>query len=325
MDYRPLGRTGLKVSSIGFGCWEFGGTYGYFDETEVIATVHRALDLGINCFDTAEIYGHGRSEALLAKALGPHRKDIILVTKFGIGYPDREGGRDSRRLRVMASIEGSLQRLETDYVDIYLVHWPDASTPFEETMRVLEEIVQSGKARFVGLSNFQLSQMQTCLEIRSVDVAQYGYHLFDRRMEEHIFPFCHEQNIGVMSYASLAHGLLAGNFTKETTFEAGDWRSRGGLFGLRLFAPENFATNLEVVEDLKAVAAQHGKTIAQLALRWVLTNPVVEVALVGVRQRQELEENMGAIGWSLSPEALLQIDSIFLEHAVDVAPTVWIE
>ena len=325
MEYRDFGRTGLEVSAIGFGCWELGGNYGHFNDNEVIAAVHRAMDLGINCFDTAEGYGFGRSEALLARALGPRRKDVILVTKFGSLYPDRERGRDSRRSQALAAIERSLQFLQTDHVDVYLVHWHDVNTPFEETMLALEEIVQSGKARFVGVSNFRLNQIQACMAVRRVDVAQYGYHLFDRRMERDIFPYCQEHGVGMMTYGSLAHGLLSGTFTPKTTFEPDDWRSKGGAFGLRLFAPENFATNLAVVEELKTIAARHSNTIAQLALRWVLSNPVVSVGLVGFRRPQEVEESGGSLDWSLSPDEQDQIDAAFRKHGVDIAPPVRLE
>ena len=325
MEYRPFGRTGLEVSAIGFGCWELGGTYGYFDEGEVIAAVQRALDLGVNCFDTAEGYGFGKSEVLLAKALGPRRKEVILVTKFGIGYPDRERGRDSRRSQALAAIERSLKFLQTDYVDVYLVHWPDLNTPFEETMLALEEIVQSGKARFVGVSNFRPEQIQACLAARRVDVGQYGYHLFDRRMEREIFPSIQAGGIGLMTYGSLAHGLLTGVFTPASTFEESDWRAKGKAFGLSLFTPENFATNLAVVEDLKPIATRHDKTMADLALRWVLSNPVVSVALVGFRRPAEVEANMGALGWSLDRETLNEIDAVFQRHGVEVAPPVWLE
>jgi len=325
MEYRAFGQTEMRVSAIGFGCWELGGNYGHFDEQEVIAAVHRALDLGINCFDTAEGYGFGKSEALLAKALGSKRKEIILVTKFGILYPDREKGRDSRRSMALAAIERSLQFLQTDYIDVYLVHWPDPNTPFEETMAALEEIVQSGKSRFVGVSNFRPEQIEACMAARRVDVAQYGYHIFDRRMEKAVFPYCQEHGIGMMAYGSLAHGLLTGAFTPETTFAENDWRSKGGAFGLSLFSPENFATNLAVVEELKSIAARHGKSMADLALRWVLSNPVVSVALVGFRRPEEVEANMGALDWSLDQATLDEINAVFAKHGVDVAPNVWVE
>ena len=155
MEYRAFGRTGLDVSAIGFGCWEIGGGYGHFEESDVVKAVHRALDLGINLFDTAEGYGFGQSEEILGKALGARRQEAIVVTKWGIYQDEGPWRRDSRRETALAAIDRSLKALGTDYVDVYLVHWPDRDVPLEEPMGVLEEIVQAGKARFVGVSNFR--------------------------------------------------------------------------------------------------------------------------------------------------------------------------
>ncbi|TMK56225.1 MAG: aldo/keto reductase, partial [Actinobacteria bacterium] len=154
MEYRPFGQTGLEVSAIGFGCWEIGGGYGSVEETEFARAIGRALDLGINCFDTAEGYGFGASESALGRALGRRREDAIVVTKFGMAYRDMPNMRDSSRERVLASIDKSLKHLGTDYVDVYLIHWPDRRVPFEETMSALDDIVREGKVRFVGVSNF---------------------------------------------------------------------------------------------------------------------------------------------------------------------------
>jgi len=326
MEYRAFGQTGLQVSAIGFGCWELGGQYGDYAENEVIAAVNRALDVGINCFDTAEGYGFGRSEDLLARALGKRRQEVILVTKFGI-YQDEDSkwSRNSTRAGALAAIERSLQALQTDYVDVYLIHWPDRQTSFEETMRTLEEIVQSGKARFVGVSNFKAAEIDACMKVRRVDVAQYGYHLFDRRMEDEVFPYCQAHNTGLMAYGSLAHGLLTGAFTPQTSFAENDWRRNGRAFGLSLFTPENFPTHLAVVEQLKTIAARHDKTVAHLALRWVLTNPVVSVGLVGFRNPAEVEASLGALDWSLSLGEISEIDAIYRRHGVDEAPPVWLE
>ncbi len=325
MEYRAFGRTGLDVSAIGYGCWEIGGGYGHFDESEVVAAVQRALDLGINLFDTAEGYGYGQSERLLGKALGARRKEAIVVTKFGIYQPDGEWQRDSRRETALAAIDRSLKALGTDYVDVYLIHWPDRQTPLEETVGALEEIVQAGKARFVGVSNFTPDQIETCMATRRVDIAQYGYHLFDRRLEREIFPTIAQHEIGLMTYGSLAHGLLTGAFTPETTFDEGDWRSNGVAFNIPLFTEEVFARNVAAVDDLKPIAARHGKTVAHLALRWVLSNPVVSVALVGFRRPAEVEEGAASLDWSLDQETLDEIDAVFAKHGVDTAPPVWVE
>ena len=325
MEYRAFGRTGLDVSAIGFGCWEIGGGYGHFDESVVVKAVHRALDLGINLFDTAEGYGFGQSERILGKALGARRKEAIVVTKFGILQDDGKWYRDSSRESALAAIDRSLKALGTDYVDVYLIHWPDKDVPLEESMGALEEIVQTGKARFVGVSNFRPNQIETCMETRRVDITQYGYHMFDRRLEREVFPTIAEHGIGLMTYGSLAHGLLTGTFTPETTFDESDWRSNGTAFNIPLFTEEVFARNVAAVEDLKPIAARHGKTMAQLALRWALSNPVVSVALIGFRRPEEVEENVAGLDLTLDQATLDEIDAVFAKHGVDTAPEAWVE
>jgi len=330
MEYRPFGRTGMQVSAIGVGCWEIGGGYGSIEETQFIEAVHRALDLGINCFDTAEAYGFGASERSLAKALGNRRKDAVVVTKFGVGYKEAPNFRDSSRQRVTASIDQSLQNLNTDYVDVYMVHWPDVNTPFEETMRALDDLVQQGKVRAVGISNFRLSQIEESMRTRRVDVAQYCWNLFDRRMQKEIYPYCRDQNIGVMAYGSLAYGLLTGTFTEDMDFGTDDWRARRGRMGginlfQHLFGPDYFPRNLRAVEELKAMAARYGKSLPQFALRWTLSNPIISTALVGCRNITEVEENVGALGWSISTADMKEIDAIFARHGVDPVPDVWLE
>src|SRR5216684_5676203 len=199
MEYRKFGQTGVDISAIGFGCWEIGGGYGSIEETDFIKAINRALEIGINSFDTAEAYGFGASEKSLAKALGSRRKEAVITTKFGVGYPEAKDKnfRDSSRKRVTESIEKSLKALETDYVDVYLIHWPDRSIPFEEPMRALDDLVKAGKVRAVGLSNFKLSEIETCMRARRVDVVQYCWNMFDRRMQKEIFPYCRENNVGV--------------------------------------------------------------------------------------------------------------------------------
>ena len=335
MEYRRFGQTDEMVSVLGFGCWEMGGGYGDISETEGSAAVQRAIDLGVNCFDTAPAYGEGQSERFLGKALGPLRKDVLLVTKWGIGYPSRRKGRDGRRETALASIEQSLLNLQTDYVDLLLVHWPDIATPFEETMGAMEEIVQQGKARYVGLSNFTLSQVKECMRTRRVDVVQYGYNLFDRRSEQGLFPYFREQDIGVMAYGPLASGLLAGAFTEDTKFGEDDWRGgrdrtpeldrRPAVDQRQLFLPGNFQRHMRVVSELKPIAERHGKKVAHLALRWVLSSPAVSVALVGTRKVQEVEENMEVLDWELPDADRSEIDAVFAKHGIDTSPNVWIE
>jgi aryl-alcohol dehydrogenase-like predicted oxidoreductase len=330
MEHRQFGQTGINISAVGFGCWEIGGGYGSIEETEFIKAINRALDIGINSFDTAEAYGFGASEKSLAKALGSRRKEAVITTKFGVGYPDKPNYRDGSRQRVMDSIEKSLKSLNTDYVDVYLVHWPDRVTPFEETMRALDDLVKQGKVRAVGLSNFKLSEIQRCMSARRVDVVQYCWNMFDRRMEKEIFPYCRENGIGVMAYGSLAYGMLTGTLTEEMAFEKGDWRAkRGQLANLNLFqhlfGSDHYLKNLRAVEDLKAVAKRYGKTVPQLALRWTLSNPVISTALVGCRNPREVDDNAGAVGWSISDADMKDIDAIFARHGAITTPEVWLE
>ena len=330
MEYRQFGKTDLRVSAIGFGCWEIGGTYGRIDESQFRLAVEQAIENGVTCFDTAEAYGTGVSEQALARALGGRRQDVCIVTKFGVGYDEMPTRRDSSRARVMASIEKSLQRLQTDHVDVYLVHWPASDTPFDETMRALDDIVRQGKARYIGVSNFRLAQIETCMRLRRIDVVQYGWNMFDRRMQAEIFPYCAAQQIGVMAYGSLAYGVLSGAFHAGMRFEESDWRSRGGMLGnlnlfRTLFGPEHFPRNLAAVEDLKRLAAEYGKTLPQFALRWTLSNPVVGTALVGFREPTEVTENLGALGWAISAADMAEIDAILSRHGCVTAPPGWLE
>jgi aryl-alcohol dehydrogenase-like predicted oxidoreductase len=330
MELRPFGRTGLDVSAVGYGCWEIGGGYGTVDEAAFDRAVGRALDLGVNCFDTAEGYGMGASERSLGKALGSRRAEAIVVTKFGMNYKDKPNLRDSSRERVFASIDKSLKNLGTDYVDVYLVHWPDRLTPFEETMSALDEIVRQGKVRFVGLSNFKRAEIEECMKTRRVDIVQYGWNMFDRRMQTEILPYCEQEGIGFMAYGSLAFGLLTGTFTEDHDFGSEDWRARQGNMGAikmfqALFGPEKFKDNVRAVNELRGIAERYGKTLPQLALRWAISHPAVSTALVGCRTVAEVQDNVGAVGWSISADDLAEIDAIFERHGIDTTPEFWIE
>jgi aryl-alcohol dehydrogenase-like predicted oxidoreductase len=318
MEYRPFGRTDLQVSAIGFGCWEISGTYGAIDTQQFAAAVHRALDAGINCFDTAEAYGMGISEQALGRALGNRRKDVCLVTKVGVGYPEAPNRRDSSRTRIIASIERSLRALNTDHVDVYLIHWPDPGTPFEETFRTLDDLVQQGKTRYVGVSNFRPAQLAACMKLRRIDVVQ------------EIFPWCMANGVGVMAYGSLAYGMLTGTFRSDMRFDEADWRSkRGALGGLNLFrtmfGADHFERNLRAVEELKAVAAKYGKTLPQFALRWTLSHPAIHTGLVGFRNPNEVAENLGALGFTISQQDIAAVDAIFARNDVVTEPTGWLE
>jgi myo-inositol catabolism protein IolS len=330
MEYRQFGRTDLKVSAIGFGCWEISGTYGAVDTAQFNAAVHRALDAGINCFDTAEAYGMGVSEEALSHALGARRKDVCLVTKVGVGYPEAVNRRDSSRARIMASLEQSLKRLATDHVDVYLIHWPDVNTPFEETFRALDDVVRQGKARYVGVSNFRLNQLDDCMKLQRIDVVQYGWNMFDRRMQREILPWCQANDVGMMAYGSLAYGMLSGTFRPDMEFDEADWRSKRGALGSlnlfrTMFGPDHFARNLRAVEEIKAIAAKYHKTLPQFALRWTLSHPAIHTGLCGFRRPEEVSENLGALDFTISPEDMAAVDAVFARNDVVTEPPGWLE
>ncbi len=317
MEQRKMGNTDLVCSAIGFGTWEMSTTmYGDIDVNEASKAVNAAIDNGITLFDTAEVYGPFHSEELLAKALGERRKEITLVTKVGFNYSDegRITGTNSRHDNVIERAEGCLRRLQTDVIDLLLIHWRDHDTPLDEAMGALEKLKKDGKIRYYGVSNFDIEMIEACQQHGSLAANQVGYNLFDRRMEKQVLPYCLEHDIGFMGYGTLGFGLLTGAFTPETTFARNDWRSRGQAFGLPLFEGEHFLKELQVGKRLAELADGHGKSLAQLAIAWVLRQPAVSVALVGMRNEQELKENVAAAEWRLSPEDCAEIDRIFEEE-----------
>ena len=302
MRYRPFGRTGLQVSVVGFGCWPMAGDrYGAIEDDEAVKAIHRALERGVNCVDTAPAYGGGHSEEVVGRALAGRRRDVILVTKCGVkAPPPGQLGRlrDSSRANILREVDASLKRLDTDWVDVLLVHWPDAGTPFEETMRGLEEVVASGRVRFVGVSNFTGAMMAECMRTRRLDVSQVGYHMLDRRRERETFSHCLEHGIGVMGYGSLGHGLLTGAFTAATAFDpARDWRGNGVAFGQPIFRDDNFRTNLGVIERLKReVAEPRAVPLADRARLGARLHPAISTALVVRGTPAEVDANDAGAG-----------------------------
>lgn len=324
MQKRKFGNSGLESSCIGFGGWPMGrGHYGSFDEHAVIRAVHVAVDLGVTLFDTAAVYGWGEGETLLGRALKGRRDRVVLVSKGGRVW-DGEGGpqeRNSSKEALAKGLEDSLRRLQTDYLDAYLIHWPDESRPFSEPMEAFAEFQAQGKIRYGGVSNFSVEQMKECLETFPIVCDQVGYHLFDFRPEAEIFPFCRERGVGVMAYGPLAHGLLTGTMTPDTEFGPDDWRRNLMAFGQPLFKGDDFLRNLTKVDELRDIADDRGMTVAQLALAWVLAEPAVSVALVGTRSPAEIEENVEAAEWEMTPderEAIRAVVTRDIEEDFDV-------
>lgn len=322
MQYRELGRTGLRPSVIGFGTWPMGGRirpgdYGGKNDDLAVLAVRRALDLGVTLFDTAPAYGEGHAERLLGKALGSHRDEVIVCTKCAVHWDhERElWVTTSTRESITSSAEESLKRLGTDWLDILLIHVPDPNAVPEEAMDAFASLQASGKVRHVGVSNFTLEQIDQYAAHGPVEVQQIGYHLLDRRVEARMLPECHRLGIGMMTYGSLCHGLFSGEWQSGMSFPEEDWRSGGDVFGLPLFAGDNLARNIEVAQRLKAFAESCGHSLPQLALAWVLQNPMVSVALVGVLAPQEIQSNVLAADWSLTESEREKIDVIVADAA----------
>lgn len=309
MRYTRFGQTDREVSRVCFGTWQGGGDWGSVEESNLEAAIRRALDLGINFFDTAQAYGFGVAEQLLGRALEPEiknrRDEIILATKGGLRMEGNQILRDSSPEWLRQGVEDSLRFLGTDYTDLYQVHWPDPDTPFEETAGVLDEMVREGKIRYVGVSNFDARQMAEFEKTRKIDGLQPPYHLFRRDIEEEILPYCVEHGIGVLVYGPLAHGLLSGKMVSDQEFAEGDWRAQSDLF-----RGENFRRNLETVEELKRFAEKRGHTVAQLAVAWTLANPAVDAAIVGARRPDQIEGTAPAAEFDLSEDDLREIESI---------------
>ena len=315
MERRRFGRTGLEVSALGFGSWPMSGQerYGSIEDREAVQAIRSALDAGVNCVDTAPVYGFGHAEEVVGEALAGRRHEVVLVTKCGIVWDPGSTAtrRDISAASLKREVEQSLRRLRTDVIDVYLLHWPTESTPFEEAFGALDDLVRSGRIRFVGVSNFTVAQMERCRAVRPIDVVQVGYHLFDRRMEAEVFPYCARHGIGVMGYGSLGHGLLTGAVTADTRFPEPDWRAKGVAFGQPLLKPENLRRNVAVVARLQdEIAAPRGVPVSQVALAWALRNPVVSTALVGSRTPAEARANLVGAALRLTDTEAARIDEL---------------
>jgi hypothetical protein len=313
-----LGSTDLRVSSICFGTWAFGGDWGQFDQEEAEATIGRALDVGINFFDTAQGYGFGVSERLLADGLWSRvrREDIVLATKGGLRMDGDRLVRDASAAWLRQGVEASLRNLRTDYIDLYQVHWPDPATPAEETGAALDALVREGKIRHAGVSNYGVAEMEELRRYTPVEALQPPYHLFRRGIEDDVLPYCGAHDMGVLVYGPLAHGLLSGAMTEATTFAADDWRSQSPDF-----SGERFARNLAVVEQLRLFATQRGMSLVELAVAWTLSHPAVEVAIVGARRPAQLDGSVGAADLKLSDEDRAEIDRIVAPAVTLHGPT----
>ena len=313
LEYIDIKGTNLIASRIALGTWAIGGwMWGGTDEKESIRTIHAALDHGINLIDTAPIYGQGRSEEIVGEALRQtgRRESILLATKVGIDWTKGRIERNSTRRRIFQELEDSLRRLQTDYIDLYQVHWPDPLVPIEEVARTLRELYEQGKIRAIGVSNYSPEEMARLEAIAPIHTIQPPYNLFEREIERDVLPYALGHRITTLTYGALCRGLLSSAMNAGRLFAKDDLRKTSDP----KFQQPHFADYLNATSKLDAYAREHfGKRVIHLAVRWLLDQPGVGVALWGARRPEQLEAIKEVGGWSLTKTDFAAIDAILRE------------
>ena len=308
MQHRQLGRSGISVSALGLGCMGMSDLYGPSDRSESIATIHAALEAGINLIDTGDFYGMGHNEMLIAEALkGRRREDAVISVKFGgMRGPDGSwGGYDARPAAVKNFVAYSLKRLGTDYIDIYRPARLDPNVPIEDTVGAIADLIKAGYVRQVGLSEVGADTIRKAASVHPIADLQIEYSLISRGIEAAILPVCRELGIGITAYGVLARGLISGHWSKDAGKAARDFRAHSPRF-----AAENLDHNLALVERLRAIADERGASVAQIAIAWVLAKGEDIVPLVGARRRDRLTEALGALSKPLSADDLQTIEAV---------------
>jgi aryl-alcohol dehydrogenase-like predicted oxidoreductase len=311
MDKRKLGTHGLEVSALGLGCMGMSEFYGTTDESEAIATIHQALELGIDFLDTADMYGRGANEKLVGKAIHDRRDEVVLATKFGNVRND-DGSREVRGDAgyVREACEASLQRLGLDYVDLYYQHRVDFRAPIEETVGAMAELVEAGKVRYLGLSEASPETIRRADAVHPISALQSEYSLWTRDPEDGPLPTCRELGIGFVAYSPLGRGFLTGQIRSPDDFAEGDFRGN-----LPRFQGENFQRNLDLVARVEEIAAEKGRSPGQIALAWLLTRGDDIVPIPGTKRRRYLEENAESVDVELTGEELERLEQAFPQGA----------
>ena len=323
---RQLGTSSVKVSPVIFGAWAIGGwMWGGDEEADSIAAIQASIDNGVNTIDTAAIYGMGDSEILVGKAIAGRRRDqIVIATKCGMRWNSDEGsapwankdntGKDvvvrknAKPDSIAYEIEQSLKRLKTDYIDLYQIHWPDVSTPVEESIAAMDKLLKSGKIKSVGVSNYDVEWMSKGMKAGPIHSLQPPYSLINRGIEKDILPFCRKNNIGVIVYSPLERGLLTGKVDAKRTFAPGDHRA-----GHKFFTPENRQRVLDGLKKIQPIADAHKASLAQVVINWTVHEPGITAALVGARNAEQATHNAAAMKFKLSDAERAQIRSAFDE------------
>jgi aryl-alcohol dehydrogenase-like predicted oxidoreductase len=322
MEYRQFGQTDIKIPVVTFGGWAIGGWFwGGTDEELAIKAVQRAIDLGMNCIDTAPVYGFGLGEEIVGKAIKGKRNEVVIATKCGLRWDKEEGefffdtyfnGRryyvykNLRKNSIIEECERSLKRLGVDYIDIYQIHWPDKTTPIDESLEALVKLQEQGKIRTFGVSNFDVNLMKETIKYVRVESDQVKYNLLERTIEKDLVPFCIENKISILAYSPLEQGLLTGKMTMDTEFKSGDLRKKQFWF-----QPENREKVLDALEKIKPIAKERNVTLAQLVINWTFSQPGITTAIVGARSPQQVEENAGAVEFKLTEEEIKKITEAF--------------
>jgi aryl-alcohol dehydrogenase-like predicted oxidoreductase len=316
MEFVDIPGTSIRASRIALGTWAIGGwMWGGSNESDAIKAIHAALDRGINLIDTAPVYGFGRSEEIVGKALAidGRRKRAFIATKVGLDWKDGKPFRNASKARIIEEAEESLRRLQTDVIDLYQVHWPDPNTPIAEVAEAMAELHKAGKIRAIGVSNFSPAQMDEFRKVAPLHAAQPPYNLFERAIEADVLPYCRDRNIALLAYGSLCRGLLSGSMTKSSRFTGDDLRKNDPKF----IAPR-FEQYLAAVARLDQLAHQRfGRRVIHLAVRWVLDRGDANIALWGARRADQISPIADVIGWRIDSSAMAEIDRILQETITD--------
>jgi aryl-alcohol dehydrogenase-like predicted oxidoreductase len=306
---RKFGKTGLEITTVGFGAWAIGGAWGPQDDEESVAAIRRAVELGVNWVDTAAVYGLGHSEEVVARALKdvPEADRPYVFTKCSLVWDEsREISNVLKKDSVKRECEDSLRRLQVEAIDLYQIHWPNPEEDIEEGWSALAELKDEGKVRHIGVSNFDVAQMERASAIAPVESLQPPYNMLNRDIEEEILPYCGENDIGVIVYSPMASGLLTGKMTPERirNMPSDDWRRNSEEFN-----EPKLSKNLELVELLREIGERHGKSPAEVAIAWTLRHPAVTAAIVGGRRPDQVDGVVGAADFRLSDDEIEEIEA----------------